>query len=101
MKRITEKKIITLNDLLKQVRDNREKAINIISELCPKSEYEECDPQLDKNKEATTCNYFPLCHIMTTYAMLNDNERKQADEFMDLFYETINAKNKRQDLMYL
>jgi hypothetical protein len=97
--KFNKKDVINLNNLLKKVQKNRDKIIEIIIDLCPKKD-EECDNQLEENRDAINCEYFPLCNVLGSYALLTNKEQKKVDKVLDMFYTRVEEKGTRDYSMF-
>ena len=95
---ISKKSVDRLNDLLKEVRENKDKLVDLVLEkLCT---IEECDPQLLNNKEAMNCPYFTLCNVLCSYSMQSEKEKEESDELINMFYSRLYDKHKIKESFY-
>ncbi len=85
-----KKSVMHLNDLLKNVKEQRDKVVSVIESLCP-NKFEECDAQLSINKN---CPYFTLCNVMGSYGLISEDEQKEADEFLKSVYDKVECKKR-------
>ncbi|MFA5405934.1 MAG: hypothetical protein WC307_01080 [Candidatus Nanoarchaeia archaeon] len=90
-----KKKVKQLNDLLNKVKDHRDEFIKTLEELCPNKD---CDPQLETSKEAVNCEYFTLCNALGSYSLISDEERVEADEFLEEVYKSIERRKKPSEI---
>ena len=88
-------KVKHLNHLLTKVRDNREEFVEALINVCPKNG--ECDPQLEKSKEAMNCEYFTLCNAMGSYSLMSEADQAKADEVLDILYKKIESGKKLKE----
>jgi hypothetical protein len=97
--KFNKKSVIRLNNLLRDVQKNREDVIDIVISLCPIGE-EDCDHQLEENRDAIECEYFPLCNVLGSYALLTDKEKKKVDKVLDMFYDRVDEKKNKLYSMF-
>ncbi len=95
---INKKSIDKLNDLLKEVRDNKDKLVDLLlSKVCTS---DECDPQLLSNKDALNCPYFTLCNVLCSYSMQTASEKEESDKLINMFYSRLYDKHKTKESFY-
>ncbi|MDD4353817.1 MAG: hypothetical protein PHN56_05160 [Candidatus Nanoarchaeia archaeon] len=96
----TKEKVLFLNDLLNDVREEKDDVIRIIKGFCPKK-ITECDPNIESSPDAKNCEYFTLCNVLCSYSLMNDEEREEIDENFEELYSAIKRRNKGNDAMYM
>jgi hypothetical protein len=89
----TKEKVIFLNDLLKDVRDEKDDIIEVIKEFCPKK-IVNCDPNIETNPDAKKCEYFTLCNVLCSYSLMNEEEMQEIDEKFQILYLAIKRRKK-------
>lgn len=96
----TKEKVLFLNDLLKDVRDEKDDVIKVIKTFCPKK-IVDCDPNLESSPDAKNCEYFTLCNVLCSYSLMDEDEMEEMDKNFEVLYSAIKRRNKKDDSMYM
>ena len=89
--KFTKEKVEFLNDLLKDVREEKDDIIEVIKGFCPKKVVD-CDPNIESSPDAKSCPYFTMCNVLCSYSLMNEEERQEMDENFELLYSEIKRR---------
>jgi len=98
--KFTPEKVLFLNDLLNDVRDEKDDIIEVIKGFCPKK-IVDCDPNVESSPDAKSCKYFTLCNVLCSYSLMDEEERQEIDENFEKLYSAIKRRVKGSDSMYM
>ncbi|MFA5303823.1 MAG: hypothetical protein WC393_04800 [Candidatus Nanoarchaeia archaeon] len=98
--KFTKEKVLFLNDLLNDVKNEKDEVIEVIKGFCPKK-IVDCDPNIESSPDAKNCEYFTLCNVLCSYSLMNEEEKKELDENFEVLYSAIKRRKKTDDSMYM
>jgi len=96
----TKEKVLHLNELLKEVRENKDGIVSIIEQLCPIG-IDDCDANVESSPEAKKCEYFVLCNVLCSYSLMSEEERKEWDKNYELLYSTVKKRQSNGSVIYM